>query len=51
MNVNIKLKGVYINESHIKYAEDNFLNMSELIRYLIDNYEPYKEWLKNNGKQ
>lgn len=35
---------VYIEEAHKHFAEERMLNFSELVRYLLNNYEPYKQW-------
>jgi hypothetical protein len=45
------IKSVALYDSQIEYVDCNFLNLSELTRYLLDNYEPYKKWVELNGKR
>jgi hypothetical protein len=45
------IKSVALYDTQIEYVEHNFLNLSELTRYLIDNYEPYKKWVEANARR
>lgn len=47
----LKLIGIYVDKKHLQYMDENILKHSELIRYLIDNYEPYKQWRIIDGRK